>query len=758
MQICRDAEKSLTGRNVVGHRGRPVRAGLLALLLAAAAAVTAPAAQALPSGYAWEMVSPPDKAGGEVATEQGWLQRGGAVAADGSRVAYTSRASFAGAPANVITNSYMGIAPAAGQASWSTLPIAPLSAGRLGPVSSPGQAPVLQTSEDLTKVVVATNADPISGERLPRLNYYFRDLSVSPPRYVQLTPDPLAGSADYVGYDTPWIAEATPNLERLVYATTAELTPDAVGVSGTKAYVVDTASGRLTLASVLGGTPGTPVALSGSGASGLLLRSNYNRNTLSEDGSKLFFSSRAATPGETPLYMRDLDAGETVAVNAEENDGQVVPLGSATFLDATPDGRFVFFRSDQRLVDADTDDGEDLYRYEAAAPPGSRLTLITVDSEPADGPAVGRSPGAIGAGEDGQRLYFVDWDQLVAGGPTGKGGSYVYLWDRGKISFVGVGGKTIEENHGIEAFYSDTSPRLSAAAVSPSGRYMAILVGGPNTPTDPIPPPLTPPGDNGSGVRETYLYDAESSTPLDPDTVCVSCPPTSGPPPRLAPAYFAQDEGFGMYRPGAKRFLADDGRVIFEAATSLLPAQDTNGDRYDVYTYKAGRLDLISSGRAPRDSHLYGGDANLHTVAFMTAQPLVGWDVDGSYDAYVAKLGGGLPEPPVEPPACVEDQCQGGAGASPGALALPTSHRRGAEGQRAGARRCGAPAARAARLARRARALERRATRARGGGADRARQEKKLRRAAKLKRRAKKSRHAAKRLSRKARACRRAGR
>jgi hypothetical protein len=84
----------------------------------------------------------------------------------------------------------------------------------------------------------------------------------------------------------------------------------------------------------------------------------YQPRTLSDDGSRVFFSSPdALTPGPASPYVKVF----------EYEDGGVHPLSSGTsgsddyFLDASPDGSEVFFATRQALMTSDQDELLDVY-------------------------------------------------------------------------------------------------------------------------------------------------------------------------------------------------------------------------------------------------------------------------------------------------------------------------------------------------------------------------------------------------------------
>ena len=451
----------------------------------------------------------------------------------------------------------------------------------------------------------------------------------------------------------------TPDLSHIVLFTTGQLTPQAVGVTGWKAYVIDTATAQVTLASVVGGSPGTPVEMYEVAA--LWTASHLNQNLISDDGTKLFFQAL-----DEGLHMRDLAAGETIDI-------------PGVFLDATPDARYVFIKTKDQLVAADQNSGEDLYRYDTTVPGGNPV-LVSADAELADG-SDGGARSTLGATADGKRLYFVMEDeQLVSGGPTAAGRK-LYLWDDGELKFI-------VNYQGLAADPFDggaIQPRAINTDINATGDTLVVRATA----------DLTPP--QGTGMApgnifpstQIYVYDADRSGATSPDFRCVSCLP--GPGLTTFETSLTADEGLGMFRADARDYVTDDGRVVFESKAPLIPT-DANGNNWDVYTYKDGVLDLVSSGRHASDSRLFGASAN-GTIAFDTAEQLSSWDNDGAYDLYVARPGGGLPDPPTPPAPCRDDECQqppgptsGGARPGSSSFAGPPNPR--ASAPRSRARRC----------------------------------------------------------------------
>jgi len=165
---------------------------------------------------------------------------------------------------------------------------------------------------------------------------------------------------------------------------------------------------------------------------------------------------------------------------------------------------------------------------------------------------------------------------------------------------------------------------------------------------------------NGGGFEQIYRYDATSG-----GLSCVSCPPAGIVP--SGAASLSNDNS--LENRGTvvdSRGVSSDGsRVFFDTPDPLVP-QDLNGTR-DVYEWENGKIYLISSGTSPNPSLYLDSSGNGENVFFATTDGLVLSDVDGGYDVYDARVGGGFPESFV-PSACCGDTCQ----ALTGPPALPS--------------------------------------------------------------------------------------
>jgi hypothetical protein len=148
---------------------------------------------------------------------------------------------------------------------------------------------------------------------------------------------------------------------------------------------------------------------------------------------------------------------------------------------------------------------------------------------------------------------------------------------------------------------------------------------------------------------------------------CVSCRPTGTRPvgsstiPGSVPNGSAEGSP-DSYKP---RVFSNGGQRVFFDSRDVLVNSDTNNDR-DVYEWEAngtgscakaaGCIDLISSGRAEGGAVFVDASVDGSSVFFITDGSLISSD-PGAFDLYVARVGGGFPDPPVPIP-CNGDSCQ----------------------------------------------------------------------------------------------------
>lgn len=452
---------------------------------------------------------------------------------------------------------------------------------------------------------------------------------------------PFPGSSYF-----PTVVDASSDLTHVAFDSIQNLTADApaqdsfcelVGV-GCRGRVYEWANGTLRLASVL--PDGTPAPHAGAGSPGV--RGIFNQDkALSDDGSRLYFSA-PLTSAPPLLYLRK-DASQTAWVSQSEASSPAFSPSGATFLGASADGTRAFFRTDEQLLNADENSSSDLYMYTDSVDPAndSNLTLISAGDNP---PATSdpRVAGVLGVSDDGQRVYFAAANQLVSGESTAPGDK-LFLWDHGTVRYIA----TVVDIGAAGLNWHRTSTERTSR-ITDDGRFLVFTTAAPQ-----------PGGFDNAGHQQVNRFDAETG-----EIVCVSCGSGSGPATADASINFpgaAATRSYFMY--SARALSADGRRVFFNTAEALVP-EDTNG-RVDAYEWEDGAVHLISSGQSEQDSYFVDASANGDDAYFVTREQLVGWDVDTLLDVYDARVGGGLPEPPVTH-VCAGEACEDPSAQPPG--------------------------------------------------------------------------------------------
>jgi hypothetical protein len=293
------------------------------------------------------------------------------------------------------------------------------------------------------------------------------------------------------------------------------------------------------------------------------------------------------------LYLRA--GGETVQVDAAAG-------GGGSFESASRDGALAYYTAAGHL-----------YRFGA---PGGTSTDLTPG---------GGVQGVLGTSPDGTHTYF----QSAAGLQHVQGASVSAL--------------------GIDADPADYPPATGSARVGANGN-LAFLAA------------AEWPGADNAGHAQAFLYSPTADT-----LACVSCNPTGirskgaariAPPTRNGTGPSASS----AYRP---RALSDAGTRFYFESPDPLVLGDTN-NALDVYQWQAqgsgectrpgGCVALISSGRASGGSRFLDASAGGEEVYFLTGESLIKAD-PGAADVYVARIGGGFPEPSPPIP-CLGDACQ----------------------------------------------------------------------------------------------------
>ncbi|NLE97970.1 MAG: hypothetical protein GX596_08280, partial [Propionibacterium sp.] len=601
--------------------------------------------------------------------------------ADGMRVLYPADGAFLGAPGFPQFNGYFANRTVGGWQSRSVSALLPYFAATtiLEPISIWTIPNGL--SIDGRKTVIGTNRDPDTGQKVPT-RVYIVDL-VDGTR-ERVSPEPLAGDANVFPGNPNAAAQVSGSdtFDVLYYASVAQLVSDSLApaVPATAEKLYRHEDGHLTLASW------TP---SGQPSPGILVDNFHDvvgRNTATGDGSVYWFTPAGSSFGY-PLHRGEVGVERSAFVNESENEDVVVAPGDALFQGAAADGSRAFFTSNQALITGMQSGFSNLFMYEHSADPASdeNLTLISRDLEPADGLSGGVAE-VLGTSDDGEIVYFTSSQQLVSGESVAAG-QKLYRWNDGVLEYL--------------AHAAVSTSGLNIPLTSPDGRYLLFQSNSHLTSED------------GGGFVQQYVFDGDSGA-----ISCASC--RSG---GVNTSAAFQGDSFATFMgvtPQPRRWLSDDGQVFFHTGEPLL-SRDTNG-QVDIYTWKDGRLDLVSSGRGTSDARFVDAGADGGTVLFITRDQLTSSDTDLRMDLYAARIGGGFPEPEAGPgDGCQGDGCQGQSSQAPPSTDLGSRRLQGS-GNPTRAAQCGrfATRIRAARrdvrrLRGRSRVLRRQARQTRAG-------------------------------------------
>ncbi|HYP56605.1 MAG TPA: hypothetical protein VEQ41_09965 [Solirubrobacterales bacterium] len=621
----------------------------------------------LPDCRAYEMVSPLDKGNADVALGIGRnnvryrLFEVNKSALSGERFTFTAATAFGDAESAAFSSQYLAERDGDG---WTSKGISPPRTEPGLPVDLVFGAEFHGFSEDLCRgwlrlySVAPLTVDAI--EKFP--NLYRRDNCLPSPNYTALTTkEPPNRSAEE--YDRLLIDGFSADGSHAIFTAPDTLHPEAPTPKAGEEVLYEHVPGDLRFVCYLPTGEPSPEACS-AGTKAVPGSSNFSplKNAISADGSRIFWTAYTTNeindsqPGR--IFVR-IDGQETVAIS-----DAVPSSGRAFFWTAADDGSKAIFS----FVSGDRS-GE-LYEFDVDT---ETPTLI---AEGVEGP--------MGASEDASRLYFASTEDLDDDGPGSAGAHNLYFYEAnpgggpGTYQFVmaladaDVGSMNPSAQGGATRPV-DLLPPMRAARVTPDGLHVTFMSKASPAPSGYDNRDI----DSGQAAAEVYRYDAAAG-----DLHCVSCNPTGARPAAvLAEAVMtaARIQGWEANQ-HAPRVITDDGsRVFFESHEALVPS-DSNGT-WDVYQWEepgkgtcttatptytdttGGCVDLLSSGQSAARSLFLDADPSGNNVFLATQSSLVGQDY-GLNDVYVARVGGGFPEP-VPPGDCEGAACQGPAPAPP---------------------------------------------------------------------------------------------
>ncbi len=673
----------------------------------------------LSDSRAWEMVSPSNKGGGTLTSPSlGHIQ----AAAGGGRVTYLSQGSIEVEPAGNRSFEVSSILSTRSSGGWKSKDISPANLRRI-PFAAGNQGEFKLFSQELSDaLLVPHDGLQLSVEASERTPYLWHDSS--PPIYEPLVtgkegfanvpPGTEFGGSPRSALGPVGVSGANKNLSGVVLNSNVPLV--AGGPSKPALYYWQ--AGQLGPVSMLPDTEGGEVVTAELGSGG-----GSVRHAISEDGSRVFwsqgnYSSSGGVSELTGLYLRDIEAEESIRLDVVQLGGTGLGQTKPVFQGANADGTVVFFKDSQQLTEGASTTGRDLYRCEISSeePSGGCATLTNITAEATAGSDSAEVIGVVsGMSDDARTLFFVargvlDTAPNQFGAFAEAGQPNIYRWEEGEVRFVTKISEADAPSWG-GSFEGRTS-RLSAS-ISPDGRYFAFmsqkdLSGQGNLDAE-----------TGNPVQEVFLYEAEAE-----DLVCVSCDPTGAAPTGQVSAGFSQmvdpvgqwggkwvaailpqprtiAEEYSIYQP---RAVLNNGRVFFNTLAGLVPA-DSNGE-WDVYQFEPlglgscnpssggaatvrsgdGCISLISSGTGDEESVFFDASSSGDDVFFLSPAQLSVLDDDHELDVYDARVNG---TPAVLTPAaeCVGEACRPEAVGTPSDVD-PGSASFAGHGNVKGARNC----------------------------------------------------------------------
>jgi Tol biopolymer transport system component len=380
----------------------------------------------------------------------------------------------------------------------------------------------------------------------------------------------------------------------------------------------------------------------------------------SEDGTRVFFSTEERLVAEdtdlqTDVYMRDLEDGTTTLVT--EGEAACAPTCGnggkpATFAMATDDGTKVFFETEERLSEADTDGAKDLYLRNLAT---NKTTLVSAGETGCSG--CGNGPFEVsrrGISADGRYAYFVTAEPLVAADQDSANDIYArdtqtgntYLVSQGECTGCGNGGAVPifdgASSAGTRVFFSSDEKLTGTDVDTVTDVYARDLPNGPTT--------LISGGSGGSGQKTASFAAASAS---GTHVFFTTAEGLDGSDADGANDVYEWTEGSGLSLVtsascsslcGAtfEAVSADSTEVLFSTAEKLVPAdQDEN---VDIYRQNVGGGEpvLVSRGEAgcsscwngPFDARFNEASADASHVVFTTEEGVLSGDDDEEDDIY----------------------------------------------------------------------------------------------------------------------------
>jgi hypothetical protein len=651
---------------------------------------------ALLDGRGWEQVSPAGKngAGFESITKEGGLIQ---ASVEGTGITFVGtgpdEAETEGNRSPELTQILASrVTNGEGKAEWSSKDINTPNDSATGVEA--GKAPEYQYfSPDLSQALLRPKGpEPALSEAASEVTPYLRENAhcgpVPSPCYTPLVSGKEGHSNVAPGTKFGGIIgggvqllDAEPDLTHVILESEFPLTEEAAA-AGNNLY--EWSEGQLELVNQLPGAEGPALGAK------LGTDNNNVRHALADGGTRVFWTDSSNNPleGSQRLYLRDMAREETVRLDTvQEGVAEQVSEG-AGFAAANKEGSRVFFTDVEPLTAGARTSRKaaspDLYACDIVEQAGKlacSLHDLSEDTE-AGGERAAVQGTVLGESENGSTVYFVangvldktanaQGEKATPGEceRNGRGSSatcnlYVEHYNTGEGEWEApkfVASLSNEDEPDWFSLGEAGGLTEMTSRVSPNGQYLSFMSDRPLTGYD------NRDVNSGALDEEVFLYNTGNG-----ELVCASCNPTGGRPAGVFDKAEAGPEGLGLLidRPETwrerwlagsvpgwtptsenrstyqSRYLSDSGRLFFNSADALVPA-DTNA-REDVYEYEpagqgscaseGGCVGLVSSGKSEKESSFLDASVSGDDVFFLTAGALVTKDRDTNFDVYDARV------------------------------------------------------------------------------------------------------------------------
>ena len=500
------------------------------LVLGVGVGATSAAAEGLPDGRSYELVTPPNK-NGALISETAIHIAPTEVSEDGKRVIAPSIQCFAGAEG---CNAHRGAVEGVpyeftrSASGWVTHSLAP-------------PASALEVSQWWTVDVnigaaLYSALNPVSG----REDFYARrpggELAEIGPLAESSVPAPF----NEIQSNPPGLT-ATADMSHVVYQTTQKRSfwssldsskdQNLYEYAGTCGSQIECEAAKPLLVGLAGGPGSSLISTCGTYLARLVGAARNLEGSLSADGRTVYFTAEGHDGEECPeeagvtapavneLYARiDGESPEAYSLLISgpastgcesalcvENTTKTEDFRDASFEGASMDGSRVFFKSEQQLTDGASEGSQNLYESvcegcEGVSEAEARVKRRLLDVSEGAGAGGPQVQGAVAVSSDGSHVYFAAAGVLTGGEEdmnhekAVEGADNLYVYDEGHVTFVAA---LASNDEVIERL-----TKLQIANVTPDGRFLVFTSGRPLTADDTRA--------EGEEAAQVFEYDAQT--------------------------------------------------------------------------------------------------------------------------------------------------------------------------------------------------------------------------------------------------------